>query len=494
MAQDLTNSLTPANMAPPGKEWDEETKSYVPIGSKNWSMINKINTPEPTTPTIPAPNAAPTIPAPNAAPYMIPAIQQESQSKVTSGVPISKELQNTISANQTEAQRVGKEMVDYAAAKAAIDAQVAEESRKNIEAEQIIDQKRNENKAAAHTDYKNQLDTAMKDVDQYKIDPQRLFGGSTWRTIGAAIAAGIGAYASTITGQPNFALSIIDKAIDRDVDAQKEELLKKKGKVGEVRNAYQDNLQRFKDEDVARAATKAQQRELVAQKYQENLAKMGVTPDMIEADKNVLSLKQSAAQEKMNLEALMAKKVENISSTTLAPKVVGLSPSDRLDKSNSAAKEFRDIIKDEDISLKASRNTLDLAKEARVNPAATAPLLTNFIRSFGGEKGALSEGDVQRMKLDPSLAGKSIDWISSNFTGTLSKDSIDNLEKAITGKIKTVENSIRAKGVKYGERMSRLGLDPVDIFDEHLPLIYSKTNEDKQPSQVLGGLGKKRTK
>jgi hypothetical protein len=440
------------------------------------------------------PAPAPVIPAPAAVPYMVPAIQQESQTKTISGVPISKELQGTISANQAEAQRVGQELVDYAKAKATIDAQVAEENRKNIEAEQILDQQRITKKEQAHTDYKKQLDTAMKDVDNYKIDPNRLFGKNTWKSIAAAIASGIGAYASTISGQPNFALNIIDKAVDRDIDAQKEELLKKKGKVGEIRNAYQDNLQRFKDEDVARAATKAQQRELIAQKYQESLAKMGRTPEMIQADQNVLSLKQSAAQEKMNLEALMANKVEKTASTTLAPKVVGLSPTDRLDKSQAAAKEWRDISKKEQDSLDSNKTTLQLLDSARKNPAGTGPLMVNYIRSVAGEKGTLSEGDVTRNKLDRSWIGQGVDYFSTGFTGKLSEESLNNLESVVKNNINIAENAIRAKGVEYGKRTSRLGLDPRDIFDEHLNLIYSKTNEDKKPSQVLGGMGKKRTK
>jgi hypothetical protein len=447
----------------------------------------------PTPAPAPTPAAAPVIPQPVAAPYMVPSIQQESQTKTISGVPISQETQEAVKANQTEAQRVGQELVDYAKAKATIDAAVAEENVNNIKAEQVLDQQRIARREQAHIDYKVKLDNAMKDVDNYKIDPNRLFDKNTWKSIAAAIASGIGAYASTISGQPNFALNIIDKAVERDIDAQKEELLKKKGKVGEIRNAYQDNLQRFKDEDVAAAATKAQQRELITQKYQESLAKMGKTPEMIQADQNLLSLKQSAAQEKMNLEALMSNKVEKVTSTVIAPKVVGLSPADRLDKSQAAAKEFRDIISNEQKNLDSNKQTLNLVDGARKNPANTGPLIINYIRSVAGEKGSLSEGDVQRLKLNPSWVGKTIDYFSTGFEGTLSNESLNGLESVVRNNINIAENAIRAKGVKYGERMARLGLDPVDIFDEHLPTIYGK-KDDKKPSQVLGGMGKKRTK
>lgn len=68
-----------------------------------------------------------------------------------------------------------------------------------------------------------------------QLDPNRLTRGG--RGILAAISTAIGAYASTITGGPNTAKQIIDDAIKRDIDAQKEEILRLKGNV-----AAEDNL------------------------------------------------------------------------------------------------------------------------------------------------------------------------------------------------------------------------------------------------------------
>lgn len=62
----------------------------------------------------------------------------------------------------------------------------------------------------------------LEKIGQRKLKP--FFGKEdTGRKILAAIAAGMGAYASAMTGTPNFALNIINKAIDDDLAIQKEQ-------------------------------------------------------------------------------------------------------------------------------------------------------------------------------------------------------------------------------------------------------------------------------
>tara|TARA_R100000808_G_scaffold6375_1_gene18990 strand:- start:2679 stop:4529 length:1851 start_codon:yes stop_codon:yes gene_type:complete len=63
----------------------------------------------------------------------------------------------------------------------------------------------------------------LAEISQGKLKPY--FGkNDTGRKFLAAIAAGLGAYASAITGGPNSALNIINKAIDDDLAIQKEQL------------------------------------------------------------------------------------------------------------------------------------------------------------------------------------------------------------------------------------------------------------------------------
>lgn len=72
-----------------------------------------------------------------------------------------------------------------------------------------------------------------------KIDPKRWWREkSTGENILAALAMGLGAAGSALTGTPNFALQIIDKAIERDIDSQ---LANREGKYKQVA-AQQDVL------------------------------------------------------------------------------------------------------------------------------------------------------------------------------------------------------------------------------------------------------------
>jgi hypothetical protein len=256
-----------------------------------------------------------------------------------------------------------------------------------------------------------------------------------------------------------------------------------------------DNLQRFNDEEMAEAATRMQKNAVVTLQYKQQLAKLGKTEAQINADANVIELERKANDDALKLETLMAKKVETVTSSSIKPQVVGLTPKERLEASQSAAKDWQDVSKPEREAIFASKATLNLAKEARTNPAATAPLLTNFIRSFGGEKGALSEGDVQRMKLDPSLAGKTADWIEKNFTGKLSEESIGYLESAVKGKMTELDASLATKAKDYSKRIGGLGLNPHDVLPgEDIKLISGKVQEKKlSQDEILANKKKNKT-
>ena len=63
----------------------------------------------------------------------------------------------------------------------------------------------------------------LQEISSGKIKPY--FGKEdTGKRIMAAIAAGLGAYASAMTGTPNYALQILNDAIDRDLAVQKDNL------------------------------------------------------------------------------------------------------------------------------------------------------------------------------------------------------------------------------------------------------------------------------
>lgn len=90
------------------------------------------------------------------------------------------------------------------------------------------------------------------------IDPQQYFHDrSAFSTIIGAIAIGMGAYASAVTGSPNYALEIINDAIERDIEAQTKNLeLQKEGaemQIDALKSGMDWEINRFDRNQNARA-------------------------------------------------------------------------------------------------------------------------------------------------------------------------------------------------------------------------------------------------
>ena len=73
-------------------------------------------------------------------------------------------------------------------------------------------------------------DAAFKDYAEARIDPNRMFRGSdgTAKAIGAALSSGLGAFGAALTKTPNFAMQLIDSAIERDIRGQEAEIAVKR--------------------------------------------------------------------------------------------------------------------------------------------------------------------------------------------------------------------------------------------------------------------------
>lgn len=75
----------------------------------------------------------------------------------------------------------------------------------------------------------HEADDAVKQVKEGKVDPNKFYHEKdTLTNIGLALSVAMGAYWSTLTGGPNQAMQIVDKAIDRDIRAQEVNLANKR--------------------------------------------------------------------------------------------------------------------------------------------------------------------------------------------------------------------------------------------------------------------------
>jgi len=149
------------------------------------------------------------------------------------------------------------------------------------------------------------IDSIQKQIDDWSIDPSRAFP-TTWSMIGAALASAVGAFAQGISSKQigNSALNIIQKAIDRDIQAQKAEYTKLKGSVQDKNNIIARLIGQDNDMDVAEAEAYAILYNNSAQRIKQYQSTAKTEAQQIASEGSILALEeatrkqQNAAQEK----------------------------------------------------------------------------------------------------------------------------------------------------------------------------------------------------
>jgi hypothetical protein len=85
----------------------------------------------------------------------------------------------------------------------------------------------------------------------------KAYGGAAGR-IFAGLAVALGSFGASMTGGPNYAMQIVNDRINREIDAQRSELDKAKGKVSELGRLLQRNEDMLGDATKARNLARAQ--------------------------------------------------------------------------------------------------------------------------------------------------------------------------------------------------------------------------------------------
>ena len=118
-------------------------------------------------------------------------------------------------------------------------------------------------------EYQQRVDTARQQVEskmaeyqaakqklgEFHLDPNRVLSGGN-RAV-AALAVAFGAMGSALSRTPNTALAIVNGAIQRDLEAQRAEMAKRKQMVGAAMNEVQLARQLFADERSQQLAAEA---------------------------------------------------------------------------------------------------------------------------------------------------------------------------------------------------------------------------------------------
>lgn len=167
-----------------------------------------------------------------------------------------------------------------------------------IERQQQIADRRRMEVESRFNEEKGYLDTAMKFQASKQVDPQALFKErGTLATIGLAIAQGLGAYAAAMTGTRNFAMDLVNQAIDRDIARQEADIRQGRANIND--SLWRLN-QIYGDMDQAKTALRMLGQQYAATKATETAALYGTKQAQVGLATWMAELDRKRSDEEMN--------------------------------------------------------------------------------------------------------------------------------------------------------------------------------------------------
>lgn len=132
----------------------------------------------------------------------------------------------------------------------------AAQQKSQLIAEQQADMLRKAQERDAYLQRQEQHITELSnDVAKEKVDPWKNKTG--WDRARYAIAAALGGFVSGFRGTPNYAMQEINTQLNREMEIQREEIERKKGRIGDAQGVLANAYRRFGNLDQAEAAARA---------------------------------------------------------------------------------------------------------------------------------------------------------------------------------------------------------------------------------------------
>lgn len=234
----------------------------------------------------------------------------------TGGIALPKEYFK----NMSEAQKAGERGLELQNEAGLVEAHAnLQKQRTNsviAENDQLKQQSMERQKQADLTARVQDMERLSNDVMNTRIDPNHYWAEKgTGNQIASAIAIGLGAFGAGVTHGPNYALQIIDGAIQRDLHAQEANLQNKRGALATKQGFYNMALNTYKDADTARAAATAAAYTAAANKAGEMAA--GVGDKRVQANTEFLR-QQLMTQANKELHTVAAAKGHTVTNETWA--------------------------------------------------------------------------------------------------------------------------------------------------------------------------------
>jgi hypothetical protein len=248
---------------------------------------------------------------------------------------------------------------------------------------------------------------------------------STGSRIAAAIAMGIGAYASAMTGGPNTAKQIIDDTIQRDIATQRERFNRAKDRGAMLRNAYADQVKLYGSQREAEMALQAAYYKNIDQKLKAYETQASTDVQRM----NIQRLQQQMAVDLMKLDQERAQQAGQMELSRKIKSGMEIDPTDLSEKDQEryvSDPQFGGLAKSKEHQIKFApmlasyNNATDMIKTlvyisrnggASMNPDLAKKATTNALMLQGQLKdpvvssGAVSESEremLQKIAANPS--------------------------------------------------------------------------------------------
>lgn len=175
-------------------------------------------------------------------------------------------------------------------------------------------------RAAIETDFNAKMQPINEKIHSGAVDPNHLWKEKgAFAQFAAAISMGLGSFGASLTGGPNFAMQIIDNAINRDIRAQEVNLDKAFREKDAVRSDLADAIKLLGSKEAGIAAIKSQkwaQAALMAERMG-----AGIKSDQVQGNLLKSTAQFQQEQEKYRLDALekFTPKSQSTSSSVIRP-------------------------------------------------------------------------------------------------------------------------------------------------------------------------------
>lgn len=262
----------------------------------------------------------------------------------------------------------------------------------------------------------------LAEIEAGAIDPGKFWQErSTGNTIGAALVIAFGAVGQALAGGKNLGLDAIEKAIDRDLDAQEKNLGKKQWEAGQLGALYAAEKERLGDKLLARNEAKIAALSM-ATKQAERLAKMQNSEDAWIKFRQIENMRDARIAD---LRAKNEDRIKEVQSYKTIVPAMGGAPKPK----PANGYTIRDPATGRERFVEFAPGLSDGEKsEARKRAAAVNNWLWNTHRLEQGINAGIADSDFRA-----AAEGMTFSKDTAKGQGQSTKDSIESTENKVRG-------------------------------------------------------------